>query len=160
MEVTEIGLGTPQPSPAKRRRGPGRPFAKGGDPRINKGGVPSEIRAFHNWLRESFAAALQVESEEGLTNGQHIIRTLIQKAKDGDMRAIEYVLDRMGGKPSQTVELGGSVGPSVVSEAEIARLNDMVERIKGYEAAEARRNESQPSPLSQNLGQRRPAARF
>jgi hypothetical protein len=131
MEATEIG--TAQPSPA-RRRGPGRPFAKGGDPRINKGGVPSEIRAFHNWLRESFAASLQEESEEGLTNGQHIIRTLIQKAKDGDMRAIEYVLDRMGGRPQQSVELGGNVGQYVVSETEIAKLNDMVERIRAYEA--------------------------
>jgi hypothetical protein len=50
------------------------------------------------------------------------------------MRAIEYVLDRMGGRPQQSVELGGNVGQYVVSETEIAKLNDMVERIRAYEA--------------------------
>ena len=45
---------------------------------------------------------------DGLTNGEHIIRTLIQRAKEGDMRAIEYVLERMGGKPQQSVEVNES----------------------------------------------------
>jgi hypothetical protein len=42
--------------------------------------------------------------------------TLIQKAKSGDTRAIEYILDRMGGKALQSVELCGSVAQHVITE--------------------------------------------
>ena len=41
-----IQVRTEQPIAAKRKRRPGRPF-KQSDPRINRGGVPSEVRAFH-----------------------------------------------------------------------------------------------------------------
>ena len=103
-----IQVGTEQPIAAKRRRGPGRPFTQS-DPRINRGGVPSEVRAFHNWMRQAFARFLQEGTEDGLTYGEYIIRTLVQKAKDGDMKAIELVLDRMGGKPLQAVEVVPSI---------------------------------------------------
>lgn len=106
MAQTEIR--TEQPIAAKKKRGAGRPFTRN-DPRINKGGIPSEIRDFHKWMRECFAVVLQEQSQEGLTNGEHIIRALIQRAKEGDMKAIEYVLDRMGGRPTQAVELSGSI---------------------------------------------------
>ena len=132
---------TEQPIAAKRRRGPGRPFTQS-DPRINRGGVPSEVRAFHVWLRQAFARSLQEETEDGLTNGEHIVRTLIQKAKEGDMRAIEYVLDRMGGKPVQSVEVGTEFSFNFLSEAERIRITESVEKIKRMQAeAEARRRE-------------------
>jgi hypothetical protein len=126
---------TEQPRAPKRRRGAGRPFTKD-DPRINKGGVPSEIRAFHNWMRESFAAILQEESEDGLTNGQHIIRTLIQKAKCGDIKAIEYVLDRMGGKPLQSVELSGSLMHHIITESERTMATASLTKIRAMTATE------------------------
>jgi hypothetical protein len=56
-------------------------------------------------MREEFAKVLQEGADDGLTKGEHIIRTLIQMAIKGDMKAIEYVLDRMGGKPQQSVEV-------------------------------------------------------
>ena len=130
---------TEQPIPAKRRRGSGRPFTRN-DPRINKGGVPSEVRAFHNWMRESFAKFLQEGAEDGLTNGEHIIRTLIQKAKDGDMKAIEYVLDRMGGKPLQSVEVGAESSFNFLSEADRIQAMESVDRILQMQAeADAKR---------------------
>jgi hypothetical protein len=127
MEPAEIR--TLQPLPVKRKHGAGRPFAKN-DPRINRGGVPSEIRAFHNWMRETFARALQEESEEGLTNGEHIIRTLIQKAKDGDIKAIEYVFDRMGGKALQSVELSGIPLEHVLTPEVIEEQNRIIAQFR------------------------------
>jgi len=132
---------TEQPA-AKRGRGPGRPFTQS-DPRINRGGVPSEVRAFHTWMRQTFARSLQEGTEDGLTYGEHIIRTLIQKAKDGDMKAIEMVLDRMGGKPLQAVEVATEYSFDFLSEAERIRITGSVEKIKRMQAeAEARRQEA------------------
>ena len=71
--MEQLQVRTEQPIAAKRRRGSGRPFTRD-DPRINRGGVPSDIRAFHNWMREAFAKRLQEGGEDGLTNGEHIIR--------------------------------------------------------------------------------------
>jgi hypothetical protein len=86
-------------------------------------------------MRQAFARSLQEGTENGLTNGEHIIRTLIQKAKDGDMKAIEYVLDRMGGRPLQSVEVGGAeLSFSFLSEADRIRLMGSVERIKRMQA--------------------------
>ena len=53
-----VQVRTEQPMAAKRRRGSGKPFTKG-DPRVSRGGVPSDVRAFHNWMREEFAKVLQ-----------------------------------------------------------------------------------------------------
>jgi len=134
-----IQVRTEQPIAAKRKRRPGRPF-KQSDPRINRGGVPSEVRAFHNWMRQSFARFLQERAEDGLTDGEHIIRTLIQKAKDGDMKAIEYVLDRMGGKPLQSVEVGTEFSFNFLSEADRIRAIESVKRIKQMQADDAARH--------------------
>jgi hypothetical protein len=127
MEPSEVH--TTQPLAANKRRGVGRPFVKN-DPRINRGGVPSEIRAFHTWMRETFARALQEQSEEGLTNGEHIIRTLIQKAKDGDIKAIEYVFDRMGGKALQSVELSGTPLEQVLTPEVIEEQNRIIAQFR------------------------------
>jgi hypothetical protein len=123
---------TQQPIAAKKARGRGKPFTRN-DTRINRGGVPSEIRAFHHWMRESFAASLQERTDEGRTKGEQIIRTLIKKAIDGDMRAAEYILDRMGGKPLQSVELSGSVGSFALSDADRAAAQAIVMRLRVVE---------------------------
>jgi len=38
---------------------------------------------------------------------QHILKALIKKALKGDMQAINTVLDRMLGKPTQNMEISG-----------------------------------------------------
>ena len=90
-------------------------------------------------MRQSFARFLQDGAEDGLTSGEHIIRTLIQKAKDGDMKAIEYVLDRMGGKPLQSVEVGTEFSFNFLSEADRIRARESVKRIKQMQAEGAAR---------------------
>lgn len=87
-------------------------------------------------MRQSFARFLQEGTKDGLTNGEQIIRTLIQKAKDGDMKAIEYVLDRMGGKPLQSVEVGTQFSSNLISEADRIRAIESVKRIKQMQAEE------------------------
>jgi hypothetical protein len=87
-------------------------------------------------MRQAFAQFLQEGTEDGLTNGEQIIRTLVQKAKEGDMRAIEYVLDRMGGKPLQAVEVAAEDSFSFLSEAERIRITESVKKIKQMQAEE------------------------
>jgi hypothetical protein len=53
------------------------------------------------------------------------------------MRAIEYVLDRMGGKPLQAVEVGTELSFSFLSEAERTRITESVKKIKQMQAKEA-----------------------
>jgi hypothetical protein len=92
-------------------------------------------------MRQTFARSLQEGTEDGLTNGEHIIRTLVQKAKEGDMRAIEYVLDRMGGKPLQAVEVGTEYSFNFLTEAERIRISESVKKIKQMQAErDARRH--------------------
>jgi hypothetical protein len=87
-------------------------------------------------MRQAFARSLQEVTEDGLTNGEQIIRTLVQMAKDGDMRAIEYVLDRMGGKPLQAVEVGTELSFNFLSDADRIRITESVKKIKQMQAGE------------------------
>jgi hypothetical protein len=87
-------------------------------------------------MRQSFARFLQEGTKDGLTNGEQIIRTLIQRAKDGDMKAIEYVLDRIGGKPLQSVEPGTEFSFNHFSEADRIRAIEVVDEIRQMQAEE------------------------
>jgi hypothetical protein len=91
-------------------------------------------------MRQVFARSLQEGTEDGLTNGEQIIRALVQKAKEGDMKAIEMVLDRMGGKPLQAVEVGTEYSFNFLSEAERTRITESVQKIKRMQAEEASRS--------------------
>lgn len=53
-----------------------------------------------------------------------IARALLDKALDGDMQAINAVMDRLDGKPMQQVELSGSVDskPSGMTDEELERI--------------------------------------
>jgi hypothetical protein len=83
-------------------------------------------------MREEFAEVLQEGADDGLTNGEQIIRTLIQMAIEGNMKAIEYVLDRLGGKPQQSVEVStkSSYDFSFMSDADRIRALESVKRIR------------------------------
>jgi hypothetical protein len=85
-------------------------------------------------MRQAFARFLQEGTEDGLTYGEYIIRTLVQKAKDGDMKAIELVLDRMGGKPLQAVEVGTELSFNFLSDAERIRIMESAQKIKRLQA--------------------------
>lgn len=85
----------------------GVPFQKG-DPRINREGRPKKIPALDTLL----ADLLDDEAE----SARLILAALIEKAKDGDVRAAQVILDRAYGKPKESVDLttNGQAMPSTI----------------------------------------------
>lgn len=66
----------------------------------NGGGRPPKLPELHVLL----ANVLGKEGKEGLTAAEEILNALHAKAKKGDTRAAELLLDRAYGKPKQTSE--------------------------------------------------------
>lgn len=76
------------------------PFSKN-DPNINRKGRPKK--------GETFAEALEREAstevnENGLTKRDALAKVLYKKASEGDLKAIEMIMDRVDGKPRQVVD--------------------------------------------------------
>ncbi len=79
---------------------------KKGDPRINREGRPKKIPALDTLLAE-----LLDDDEE---SAKLILAALIKKAKEGDVRAAQVILDRAYGKPKESVDIttkGESITP-------------------------------------------------
>ena len=73
--------------------------------------------------RPSFKAALrrELEANGGLVRPkiERLAKKAIKMALDGDMRAMEFVADRLDGKPVQAIEVSGQVAIRyVVKESE------------------------------------------
>ena len=66
----------------------------------NPNGRPPKLPELHTWL----ANVLGKEGKEGLTAAEEILNALHAKAKKGDTRAAELLLERAYGKPKQTVD--------------------------------------------------------
>jgi hypothetical protein len=66
----------------------------------NGGGRPPKLPELNVLL----ANVLGKEGKEGLTAAEEILNALHAKAKKGDTRAAELLLDRAYGKPKQTVD--------------------------------------------------------
>jgi hypothetical protein len=66
----------------------------------NGGGRPPKLPE----LSVLLANVLGKEGKEGLTAAEEILNALHAKAKKGDTRAAELLLDRAYGKPKQTVD--------------------------------------------------------
>lgn len=74
----------------------GVPFQKG-DPRINREGRPKKIPNLDMLLAE----LLDDEDQ----SAKLILAALIEKAKDGDVRAAQVILDRAYGKPKESIDI-------------------------------------------------------
>ena len=74
----------------------GVPFQKG-DPRINREGRPKKIPNLDVLLAE----LLDDEDQ----SAKLILAALIEKAKDGDVRAAQVILDRAYGKPKESIDI-------------------------------------------------------
>ena len=70
-----------------------KPFKKN-DPRINKGGRPK-------WKH----LTEMLNNEENQDKLEELVRVVYDKALSGDMRAVEFIADRLEGKVAQRVEL-------------------------------------------------------
>lgn len=76
-----------------------KPFKKG-DERINKKGRPKKIPELDVLLNE----LLGTDSEPEKAKMQAIIQKLITKAANGDLKAIEIILNRVYGKETQRIQ--------------------------------------------------------
>jgi len=82
-----------------------KPFKPGNDDRRNLKGAPKKIPSLDILL----ADVLGDINNEGIEVAKEIILALVNKAKKGDIRAIEIILDRAYGKANQKLTLEGGV---------------------------------------------------
>jgi hypothetical protein len=66
----------------------------------NPGGRPKKIPAIEKLLADVLS-----ENVNGIEAAEAVLRTIIDKALKGDMRAAEIILDRAYGKAKQNIEL-------------------------------------------------------
>jgi hypothetical protein len=76
------------------------PFKKG-DPNINRSGRPKKGQSFGEIFQQ---VGEEFAGDSPYTRKEAIARILWKKAFDGDLKAIEILLDRMDGKARQIVE--------------------------------------------------------
>jgi hypothetical protein len=100
-----------------------RPF-QSGQPSANPAGRPKQVAT--KLLREMASSSL---FDDGETRLRCIVDQLLQKAESGDLEAIKIVLDRLEGRPRQSVSL------DLNQRDEYER---MVENMMESEAAEGR----------------------
>lgn len=75
------------------------PFVKGSDPKRNLKGRPPKLPALDKLLEEVLGA-----ETDDITAAQLVIQALLKKARAGDVRAAEVLLDRAYGKVKITVD--------------------------------------------------------
>lgn len=82
----------------------------------NPKGRPKKLPAIDKLL----ADVLGSEDEEN-SEAKQILEALVKKAKKGDTRAAEILLDRGYGKPKQTIDIPGEVIKGFVIQAPSAK---------------------------------------
>lgn len=98
-----------------RNGGTLNPFPEGtsGNPE----GRPKGSRNLSTILREMLQEEIEITTEEGKKEKKQlqdiIVRKLIKKANDGNLRAIEQVFDRIEGKAKQEMKIEGLPDPVV-----------------------------------------------
>lgn len=72
----------------------------------NPKGKPKGARHFSTLLKE---AIIKVAEGDDMPADRMIVKQLVDKAKKGDLQAIDRVLDRVDGKAEQTINLDAEV---------------------------------------------------
>lgn len=72
----------------------------------NPKGKPKGARHFSTLLRE---AIIKVAEGDDMPADRMIVKQLVDKAKKGDLQAIDRVLDRVDGKAEQTINLDADI---------------------------------------------------
>jgi hypothetical protein len=90
------------------------PFKKG-DKNINKKGRPRKGMSFKDEIR---AQADELLMQGDLNTLQALVRVLFKKAGSGDLKAIEMLMDRLDGKPTQRVDANVKQISVVIDQAD------------------------------------------
>ena len=111
-EITETKLEDKYPSR----------FKPGSEWKGNANGKPKGARHFSTLIKE---AITKVANDTGTSDDVLIIQALVAKAKDGDLKAVDMVLDRVDGKAEQTINLDAdvTVNDGLTDEQKEALLN-------------------------------------
>jgi len=111
---------------ARKGGAPGnlKPFVKGNDPRRNLKGAPPVLPE----LKEALRAILS-EQVKGKTKLEIVLRSLQKRASNGDVRAIQELLDRFYGKTKQNYAIEGlpqDISINVLSKESADKLKDFL----------------------------------
>ena len=86
----------------RKNRPRGKPFQKGGDPRVNPGGRPLNGASITYYLRQVLAEV----DDEGVTKAQRIAEKAVRMVLEGDnVTALREILERIDGKVTQPISL-------------------------------------------------------
>ncbi len=77
-----------------------------GQKSLNPHGKPKGARHFSTLIRD---AITKVANDTGTSDDKLIVKALIAKAKEGDLKAVDIVFDRVDGKAEQTINLDGEL---------------------------------------------------
>ena len=83
-----------------------KPFVKG-DSRINRKGPPKKIVRLQNLLEAVFGIEIETPDEIKKSDVGKILTAMTKAAKKGNIHAANSLLDRMYGRPKQSVEVSG-----------------------------------------------------
>lgn len=88
----------------------------------NPAGKPKGARHFSTLIKE---AITKVAEDTGTSDDKEIVKALVAKAKQGDLKAVDMVLDRVDGKAEQTINLDADVtmNDGLTDEQKEALLN-------------------------------------
>lgn len=88
----------------------------------NPAGKPKGARHFSTLIKE---AITKVAEDTGTSDDKEIVKALVMKAKQGDLKAVDMVLDRVDGKAEQTINLDADVtmNDGLTDEQKEALLN-------------------------------------
>jgi Family of unknown function (DUF5681) len=89
---------------------------------LNPKGKPKGARHFSTLIKE---AITRVAEDGGTSDDKEIVKALVKKAKEGELKAIDMVLDRVDGKAEQTINLDGemTINDGLTQEEKEALLN-------------------------------------
>lgn|SRR5574337_807851 len=123
----------------KKRRQPNKGSFCKGDPRINRGGLPAEARAFHEAFKRALCEELSKPSRltvGGISGAQTRFergaKRLAELFEAGEPWAVHEVLDRLVGRPTQSLEMSGKIehehcNVELYSDAELKILRGIAE---------------------------------
>ena len=107
-----------------KKRGTGKPFKKGHDPRRNKNGSKSKaVVAFNKTLRELLVAEGEQiqkgtigETTIKLKKVEWLVKSVWKKAIDGESWAVNFIAERVEGRIIQPVGISGQIDGKLTIE--------------------------------------------